>query len=64
MAGLAALAGPHTQLTPFQTHHTRVSTHLPQGEKKDAALGPLVNSGMGKRHLRNPLSTLPTMISV
>ena len=64
MPVLAALAGPHIQLTQFQTHHRTVGTHFPQGEKRDAALGPWVNSGMGKRHLRSRLSTLPTMTSV
>ena len=63
MPVLAALAGPHTQLTQFQTHHSTVGTHFPQGEKRDAAAGPWANSGSGKRHLRNPLSTLATMTS-
>ena len=39
----------------------RSSTH---GEKSDTARGPWIHSGPGERHLRNPLSTLPTLASV
>ncbi|XP_038545282.1 uncharacterized protein LOC119881764 isoform X3 [Canis lupus familiaris] len=38
----------HTQLTPLQTHHSTAGTHLPQGEQRDAAAGPWVNSESGE----------------